>query len=40
VAELLDDDEVTAMQRRVQRMLVAGALPVDRTGMRYPWPLV
>ena len=40
LAELLDDDEVTALQRRVQRMLVAGALPVDRTGMRYPWPLV
>jgi len=40
VAELLDDDEVTALQRCIQRMLVAGALPVDRTGMRYPWPLV
>ena len=40
LAELLDDDEVTALQRRVQRMLVAGSLPVDRTGMRYPWPLV
>ena len=40
VAELLDDDEVTALQRRVQRMLRAGVLPVDRTGMRYPWPLV
>ena len=40
LAELLDDDEATALQRRVQRMLVAGSLPVDRTGMRYPWPLV
>ncbi|MCB5275615.1 hypothetical protein BJG92_03166 [Arthrobacter sp. SO5] len=40
LAELLDDDEVTALQRRVQRMLLASALPVDRTGMRYPWPLV
>ena len=40
VAELLDYDEVTALQRRVRRMLVAGVLPVDRTGMRYPWPLV
>ena len=40
LAELLDDDEVTALQRRVQRMLVAGVLPVDRTGRRYPWPLV
>lgn len=40
LAELLDDDEVTALQRRVQRMMLAGSLPVDRTGMRYPWPLV
>lgn len=40
VAELLDDDEVSALQRRVQRLLREGVLPVDRTGMRYPWPLV
>ena len=40
VAGLLDVDEVTALQRRVQRLLRAGVLPVDRTGMRYPWPLV
>ncbi|MCG2624347.1 SCO1664 family protein [Arthrobacter sp. I2-34] len=40
VAELLDDAEVAALQRRVQRLLREGVLPVDRTGMRYPWPLV
>ncbi|MDQ6754696.1 MAG: SCO1664 family protein [Actinomycetota bacterium] len=40
IAELLDDAEVTALQRRVQRLLRDGVLPVDRTGMRYPWPLV
>lgn len=40
VAELLDDDEVAALQRRVARLLREGVLPVDRTGMRYPWPLV
>ncbi len=40
VAELLDDDEVTALQRRVRRLLHETVLPVDRTGMRYPWPLV
>ncbi len=40
LADLLDDDEVTALRRRVQRMLLAVSLPVDRTGMRYPWPLV
>ena len=40
VAEHLDDAEVTALQRRVRRLLHEGVLPVDRTGMRYPWPLV
>jgi uncharacterized repeat protein (TIGR03843 family) len=40
VAELLDDIEVAALQHRVQRLLREGVLPVDRTGMRYPWPLV
>jgi uncharacterized repeat protein (TIGR03843 family) len=40
VAELLDDAEVTALRRRVQRLLHEGVLPVDRTGRRYPWPLV
>lgn len=40
LAELLDDDEVAALQRRVLRMLQALVLPVDRTGLRYPWPLV
>lgn len=40
VAELLDDAEVAALQRRVQRLLREGVLPVDRTGRRYPWPLV
>jgi uncharacterized repeat protein (TIGR03843 family) len=40
VVQLLDDDEVTALQHRVRRLLQARVLPVDRTGMRYPWPLV
>ena len=40
MAELLDGDEVTALQRRVRRLLHDTVLPVDRTGMRYPWPLV
>jgi len=40
LAALLNDAEVAALQRRVQRMLQEGVLPVDRTGMRYPWPLV
>ncbi|MGN6442943.1 MAG: SCO1664 family protein [Arthrobacter sp.] len=40
LAELLNDAEVAALQRRVRRMLQERVLPVDRTGMRYPWPLV
>lgn len=40
VAGLLDDDETAALKRRVRRILRDGTLPVDLTGMRYPWPLV
>lgn len=40
VAGLLDDTEVTALQRRVRRLLHERVLPGDPTGMRYPWPLV
>lgn len=40
LAELLDGDEVSALQRRTQRMLDGATLPVDLTGSRYPWPLV
>lgn len=40
VAELLDGAEVAALQRRVRRVLHDGVLPVDHSGMRYPWPLV
>ncbi|RKR30235.1 SCO1664 family protein [Arthrobacter oryzae] len=40
VAGLLDHAEVAALQRRVRRLLREGVLPIDRTGMRYPWPLV
>lgn len=40
VAGLLEDREVHALRRRVQRLLREGVLPVDHTGMRYPWPLV
>ena len=39
-AGLLDDDETAALKRRVRRILRDGTLPVDLTGMRYPWPLV
>ena len=40
VAELLDDMEVAALRLRVKRLLRERVLPVDDTGMRYPWPLV
>lgn len=40
LAELLDDDERAALKRRVRRIMQDGTLPVDLTGMRYPWPLV
>jgi uncharacterized repeat protein (TIGR03843 family) len=40
VAGLLGEEEVTALRRRVRRLLREGVLPVDPTGMRYPWPLV
>jgi uncharacterized repeat protein (TIGR03843 family) len=40
VAELLDGAEVTALQLRVKRLLRERVLPVDYSGMRYPWPLV
>lgn len=40
VVDLLDVEEVNALRRRVKRLLHDGVLPVDRTGMRYPWPLV
>lgn len=40
VAGLLDEEEVAALQHRVRRLLHDRMLPIDRTGMRYPWPLV
>jgi uncharacterized repeat protein (TIGR03843 family) len=38
--DLLNRDEVAALQLRVQRLLTTRILPVDRTGRRVPWPLV
>jgi len=40
VAALLDEAEVAALQRRVKRLQRERVLPVDTTGMRFPWPLV
>ncbi len=40
IAELLDDVEVTAMQRRAAWLAEHRTLPADDSGHRYPWPLV
>jgi uncharacterized repeat protein (TIGR03843 family) len=40
VADMLDDDECTALVDRARRVAAAACFPVDRTGRRYPWPLV
>ncbi len=40
IAELLTEAEVEALQGRARRLLRRKVLPVDRSGMRYPWPLV
>ncbi|MGC5615008.1 SCO1664 family protein [Georgenia sp. Z1491] len=40
IAALLDDDEVDALRRRALRLVTEGRLPVDLTGMAFPWPLV
>ncbi len=40
LAELLDADEVAALQARVRRLLETGRFPFDRTGRRVPWPPV
>jgi len=40
LACLLDDDEHLALLERAESVLDAGCFPVDRSGRRYPWPLV
>lgn len=40
IATLLSSDEVSALQERAQWICEGGAFPIDRTGSRYPWPLV
>ena len=40
VAALLSDDEVEALGERAADLLRRGQLPIDRSGRRYPWPLV
>ena len=40
IAALLGDDEIDALQYRATALLRTGVFPADRSGHRYPWPLV
>jgi len=40
LADLLTTPERAALRARAQAVVRAGRFPVDRTGRRYPWPLV
>ena len=40
LAELLDPDEQRALKRRAHGLLRTGQFPVDKSGLRYPWPLI
>ena len=40
LAELLDPDERSALKRRARGLLRTGHFPVDKSGLRYPWPLI
>ena len=40
LAELLDTEEQRALRRRVRGLLRSGHYPVDKSGLRYPWPLI
>jgi uncharacterized repeat protein (TIGR03843 family) len=40
LAALLTDDEVEAMRERARFLVEHPVLPTDRSGRRYPWPLV
>lgn len=40
LAALLDADEQRALRRRARGLLRTGRYPVDKSGLRYPWPLI
>src|SRR5262245_55893670 len=40
MAEHLEADEVEALRRRAAALLARPVFPIDRSGHRYPWPLV
>jgi uncharacterized repeat protein (TIGR03843 family) len=40
LAALLDADEIDALHDRARTLVASRTFPTDRTGRRYPWPLV
>jgi uncharacterized repeat protein (TIGR03843 family) len=40
LADLLDENERRALVRRCRAVLAEPCFPIDRSGHRYPWPLV
>jgi uncharacterized repeat protein (TIGR03843 family) len=40
LGELLDRDEIDAIESRIHRAVSTGVFPIDHSGHRYPWPLV
>ena len=40
ISALLSSEQVVALQERAQWICEGGAFPIDRSGTRYPWPLL
>jgi len=40
VSALLSSEQVVALQERAEWICEGGAFPIDRSGTRYPWPLL
>jgi len=40
VSALLNSEQVVALQERAQWICEGGAFPIDRSGTRYPWPIL
>ena len=40
VSALLSSEQVVALQERAQWICEGGAFPIDRSGTRYPWPIL
>ena len=40
ISALLSSEQVEALQERAQWICEGGAFPIDRSGTRYPWPIL